>query len=354
MVKEAPVLLQTMYAELTERAHLHRLQSDFEPTGSFIKKERKGREYWYFRSPMEQGVRRDRYVGPDSPTVRQRIDRHAAEKDSYRQRRSLVGALLHSGFKGPDARTGRILEALEAAGVFRLRAVVVGTVAYQTYSGLLGVKLAATNTLTQDLDVAQFRTISIAVEDQLEPSLLSVLRTVEPAAEPVPETFEAEKTWRYAIGGDQYRVEVLTPNRGPDDDSLVHLPALQSDAKPLRFLDYLIYREVQAVALHGAGVAINVPAPERYCLHKLIVSRRRVDASESQAKSRKDLQQASELIVALADQKPYELRDAWEELREHGASWRKLAAEAFALLPEEGRERFERVAGKVEVPDGAR
>lgn len=348
MVKEAPVLLQTMYAELIERAHLHRMQSDFEPTGSFITKERKGRQYWYFRSPMEQGIRRDRYVGPDSPTVRQRIERHAAEKGSYRQRRSLVSALLHSGFKGPDARTGRILEALEAAGVFRLRAVVIGTVAYQTYSGLLGVKMAAPSTLTQDLDVAQFRTISIAVEDQVEPSLLAVLRTVEPAAEPVPETFEIGKAWRYAVG-DQYRVEVLTPNRGPDDDSLVRLPALQTDAKPLRYLDYLIYREVQVVALYGAGIAINVPAPERYCLHKLIVSRLRFDTAESQAKARKDRHQASELIIALADQKPYELRDAWEELREHGATWRKLAAEALALLPQDVQNRFEQVAGRREV-----
>jgi len=352
MPSEMPVLIQTMYAELTERAHLGRLQSDFDPAGTFLKKERRGREYWYFRSPMSNGDRSDRYIGADSPELRERIERHAVEKNSYRQRRSLVSSLLHSGMRGPDARTGRILEALEAAGVFRMRGVVVGTVAYQTYAGLLGMKLSATNTMTQDLDVAQFKTISIAVEDQLDTPLLEVLRAVEPTVVPVPETFEAGKTWRYAIG-DKYRVEMLTPNRGPDDDSLVHLPALQTDAKSLRHLDFLIYSEVQAVMLYGAGIAINVPAPERYCLHKLIVSRRRADAAESQAKARKDRQQASELILALSEQRPYELRDAWEELQERGPKWRQLVAEAFTMLDQTVRDRFEQVVGAVEQPEGA-
>jgi hypothetical protein len=346
MPTEIPVLVQTTYAELTERAHLARLQSDFDPAGTFLKKERRGRNYWYFRSSMAQGERSDKYIGPDSPELHERIRRHAVEKNSYRQRRTLVSSLLHSGLKGPDARTGRILEALEAAGVFRMRGVVVGTVAYQTYAGLLGMKLSTPNTLTQDLDVAQFKTISIAVEDQVEISLLDVLRTVEPTTEPVPETFNVGATWRYAIG-DKYRVEILTPNRGPDDDSLVHLPALQTDAKPLRHLDFLIYREVQAVVLHGAGVAVNVPAPERYCLHKLIVSRRRADTAESQTKARKDRQQASELILALAEQRPYELRDVWEDLQERGPKWRQLVAEAFTMLDKDVRDRFEQVVGSI-------
>lgn len=193
----------------------------------------------------------------------------------------------------------------------------------------------------------QFRTISLAVEDQVEAPFLQVLRSVEPTAEAVTETFSTGMTWRYAIG-DKYRVEVLTPNRGPDSNALVRPPALQTDAKPLRHLDYLIYREVQAVSLYGAGVAINVPAPERYCLHKLIVSRRRSNISESQAKARKDRQQASELILALSEQRPYELRDAREELQERGPKWRQLASEALAMLDPEVRDRFEQVAGPIE------
>jgi hypothetical protein len=69
--------------------------------------------------------------------------------------------------------TRGILAALSKTGVFRLRAVLVGTVAYQTYSAMLDVKLAApsltklgqpTSALqTADVDIAQFKKISVAM-----------------------------------------------------------------------------------------------------------------------------------------------------------------------------------------------
>ncbi|MBL3684602.1 hypothetical protein F2981_18295 (plasmid) [Sinorhizobium meliloti] len=55
------------------------------------------------------------------------------------------------------------------------------------------------------------------------------------------------------------------------------MPALGgAAAQPLRFLDYLIYHPIRAVLLHGAGVLVNVPAPQRYAIHKLIVASRRL------------------------------------------------------------------------------
>jgi hypothetical protein len=135
----------------------------------------------------------------------------------------------------------------------------------------------------------------------------------------------------YAIGT-EFRVDILTPNRGRDDESPVALPAIQAEAQPLRYLDFLIYREVQAVALFGGGVAINVPAPERYALHKLLVSRMRIKTEQSQAKAQKDLQQAGELLDVLIEQRPYELQDLWTEMCERGPKWRRMANEAVGLL----------------------
>jgi hypothetical protein len=140
MATQIPLPIQTMYAELVERAHLGRMTADFDdPAGNFVKKTYDGREYWYFRGRMAGGIRpRDRYVGPDSPELQTRIAAHRSTKDDYRARRQLVSALLRTGMQGPDARTGRILEVLADAGVFRMRAVVVGTAAYQTYAGRNG------------------------------------------------------------------------------------------------------------------------------------------------------------------------------------------------------------------------
>ncbi|MBR0645959.1 nucleotidyltransferase family protein [Plastoroseomonas hellenica] len=352
MPAQMPLPIQTMYAELVERAHLGRLTADFDdPAGIFVKRAISGREYWYFRPPMVNGsARRDRYVGLDSPELQHRIAEHRVAKDSYKQRRALVSALIRTGMQGPDARTGRILEALSDAGVFRMRAVVVGTTAYQTYSGLLGMKLGSTNVRTDDLDLAQFEAISIAVDDQVDLPFLEILRRVDKHFEPIPEVFAPGRACHYALG-DRYRVDLLTPNRGPDDESPVALPALQTDAQPLRYLDFLIYEEVQAVALFGAGVAINVPSPERYCLHKLIVSRMRIQTPGSQAKAQKDLRQAGELLTVLCDQRPYEIRDLWEELNERGPKWREKAIEAIELLDAAGhataREKLESLVGSV-------
>jgi hypothetical protein len=347
MSQPLPLPIQTMYAELSERAQLGQMAEDFDPAGLFVKRTLTGRVYWYFRSATVGGNRHDKYVGPDSPELAQRVVRHRAEKSGYKERRTLVSALIRSGLRGPDARTGRILEALAKAGVFRMRAVVVGTAAYQTYPGLIGARLPATNAMTDDLDLAQFRGISIAIEDEVDVPFLDILRGVDPDFQPLAPVFAPGRASRFALG-DRYRVDILTPMQGPPDDSPVALPALKADAQPLRFLDFLIYREVQAVSLWGAGIPINVPAPERFALHKLLVSRLRLTTSQSQAKAAKDIRQAGELIAVLAGQRPYELRDIWEELTDRGPKWRRLATEAVASLDQAtgspaARQAFERV-----------
>jgi hypothetical protein len=331
MAQPLPLPIQTMYAELAERAQPGQMAEEFDPAGSFIKRTIRGGQYWYFRSPMTEGSRPEKYAGPDSPELADRIARHRTEKSGHKDRRALVSALIRSGLRGPDARTGRILEALAKAGVFRLRTVVVGTAAYQTYPGLIGARLSTTNAMTDDLDLAQFGGISLAVEDTVEIPFLDILRGVDPDFQPVPSIFSPNHPTRFALG-DHYRVEILTPMQGPSDDTPVGLPALKTNAQPLRFLDFLIDREVQAVALWGAGIPINVPAPERYALHKLLVSRLRLSTGESQAKATKDMRQAGELISVLSTQRPYELRDMWEELIGRGPRWRQLATEAVSLL----------------------
>ena len=310
--------IETMYAELVERCAIARLASDFPPTGSFFAKTVRGRKYWYFQDATAHG-RRQRYVGPESPELLRQMTQHREAKDSYRQRRQMVTALQRAGLPSPDAMTGRVLESLGESGVFRLRAVVVGTVAYQTYSGFLGVRLAGTNIRTSDLDLAQFRSISLAVDDSLDFPFEAILRRADPRFRPIPSMSDGRHATCFVLGQDDYRVEVLTPNRGPDDDRPVDLPALRAEGQPLRFLDFLIYQEVQAAVLWGPGVLINVPSPERYALHKLLISRRRIQSADSQAKARKDVRQAAELIRVLAQRRPYELRDAWTELQ--GRDW---------------------------------
>ena len=119
-------------------------------------------------SSTVEGVRSQRYVGPgDARTARERIEHHQEALDDERERRSLVSTLVRSfGMPQPIPEIGAIVEALAKAGVFRLRGVLVGTVAYQTYSTMLGTKLPIAMLQTGDVDIAQFRNVSVAVEDQ--------------------------------------------------------------------------------------------------------------------------------------------------------------------------------------------
>ena len=78
-----------------------------------------------------------------------------------------------------------------------------------------------------------------------------------------------------------------------------------------------------------ADPSLSPPAPERFAVHKLIVARRRDD----QAKARKDLAQAAQLLDVLARQRPFELAAAWHEAWNRGPGWRESLAQAHALLP---------------------
>ncbi|HWA91826.1 MAG TPA: GSU2403 family nucleotidyltransferase fold protein [Rhizomicrobium sp.] len=325
----AELVLQTTYAELLQQVEAQAFADAFPEPGGFIAKTVKGRRYWYFQTGRGKD-RMQRYVGPESPELLDRIHKHRLARDDARGRQTLVSTLVRS-FAMPRAlpQTGAAVAALARAGVFRLRGVLVGTVAFQTYPAMLGRRLAASALQTGDIDIAQFKEISVAVGEKIPP-LLDVLRAVDPSFRAIPHPSERRKSVSYAAQNG-LRVDVLTPNRGADSDAPQRLPALQSDAQPLRFLDFLIHQPVRAVLLHEDGVLVNVPAPERFAIHKLIVSRRRGGGS---AKAGKDIRQAEALLEALATGRRYELADAWNEAIARGKAWRQLLIEgASGIAP---------------------
>ncbi|WP_407152791.1 GSU2403 family nucleotidyltransferase fold protein [Bradyrhizobium sp. ORS 86] len=318
---------QTTYAELLERTATAAFQSAFADNGSFTAKSINGRKYWYFQAGTG-AERSQRYVGPETPDLLERITRHKEVREDERERRALVSTLVRSfGFPRPIPEIGDVIAALARAGVFRLRGVLVGTVAYQTYAAMLGVRLSAGSLQTGDVDIAQFKNVSVAVEDSTPP-VLDVLKEVDRSFRAVPHMTDGRRVTSYAAKGG-LRVDFLTPHQGRETGHPQKLPALNTDAQPLRFLDFLIREPEPAVVLHGAGTYVHVPAPARYAVHKLIVSRRR---PEGFAKRDKDLRQAEALLAALAERRPHEMKSAWEEAYGRGPKWRQLMLEGLVLL----------------------
>jgi hypothetical protein len=340
--KPLTLAFQTTYAELLEQCSLDAFNEAFPEAGTFVSKEVAGKRYWYFQLPASEG-QKQRYVGPETPQLLEHIKQHRQAREAERTRRSLVSTLVRSAaLPRPLPRIGEIVAALARAGVFRLRGVLVGTVAYQTYPAILGTRLPSTSMVTNDVDIAQFSNVSVAVKDATAP-MLDILRAVDGSFRAVPHVHDGRRSVTYQAA-DGVRVDFLTPNKGPDTDKPRRLPALGTDAEALRFLDFLIHAPEPAVVLHDAGVYVLVPAPERYAVHKLIVAQRRVGASG--AKRGKDLLQSQALLERLVEARPNALREAWHEAESRGGKWSGYMLASLAGIDPVVRDKTLAVVGK--------
>jgi hypothetical protein len=348
IAKPLALAFQTTYAELLEQCSLDAFNEAFPEAGTFVSKDVAGKRYWYFQLPASKG-QKQKYVGAETPQLLEHIKQHQQAREAERTRRSLVSTLVRSAaLPRPIPRIGEIVAALAKAGVFRLHGVLVGTVAYQTYPATLGMRLPATSLLTNDVDIAQFTYISVAVKDTTAP-MLDVLKAVDESFRAIPHVHDGRRSVTYRAA-DGVRVDFLTPNEGPDSDKPRRLPALGTDAEPLRFLDFLIRSPEPAVVLYGAGIYVLVPAPERYAVHKLIVAQRRMGPGN--IKRSKDLLQSEALLDRLVEARPDELRDIWHEAESRSAKWSNYMLAGLADIDAMVRDRTLAVVGKTraEVP----
>lgn len=326
-----PLASQTMFAELLQRTMDAEFDANFDERGRFYQTRSGGKAFWYYRRRLD-GQERNVYVGPDHDSaLTQRIDRfQSIIKPDFRERRQLVRQLLTAGLPRPDVNSARVIEAIWKAGFFRLRGVLVGTVAFQCYAGLLGFRLPGAQLRTEDADFALDFAIARKVEDSM-PSILDVLREVDESFKPVPHQTDPVRVSRFRSGSG-YVVEFITSNRGSDDyqSRPAEMPALGgASAQPLRHLDYLIRSPERSLLLYKGGIPVVVPAPERYAVHKVLLSSQRKTNS---AKARKDVEQAETLIFILRAERPYELAEAWHEAWQRGPRWRvKLRAGLLRL-----------------------
>ncbi len=288
--------------------------------GTPTARERGGKTYWYDRYRIGDHVR-ERYLGEDSPTLRQQMDQFQESKkmrdERRRERARLVRLLRSELFLGLDSDTGVLTSALEKAGVFRLGGVVVGTAAFRLYEGELGLRLSLDQTaMTNDFDIASFERLTVAQGEAVEPALSEVFESLDFA--PVP-SLDNRRTWRWRKAGGA-AVEFLTPSFR-DEEDLRDLEALGVSGQSLHHLDYLITGPINLAAVYREGVLVKAPRPERFAIHKLIVADRRLEGPDS-LKSRKDLAQAGILVEVLAEDRPVDLAEAFEEAMDRGPRWR--------------------------------
>ena len=182
MARLLPRIDQLAFADLVDKCHDADFAADFPANGTLLQQQRAGRSYWYYRgyAPALDGgapTRSLKYAGPaGDPDIERRVAAFGSIKADHRARRDLASRLRRAGLPAPLPFDGAVVAALARTGMFRLRAILVGSTAYQSYGGLLGVKLVAAHYATEDVDVAQDFGVSLALDDQAAPVSEAVAR----------------------------------------------------------------------------------------------------------------------------------------------------------------------------------
>ena len=319
---------QAAYQDLL-RLHLDETVSNL--VGSIEERHRGGRVYLYdkFRIGTEM---KSRYLGEGSPELRARLARAVEVKTDAAVRKKTMARLARvlraEGFAGADRDTGSLLLAFARAGIFRLGGTLVGTGAYALYQGELGVRFDSEELAqTGDIDFASFERLSVALGDSVEENPGDILQAMK--FDPVP-SLQNRQVWKWRQNHGEAMVEFITPAFG--EERIKPLPALGVSAQALNYLNFLIAEPIPAVALYRSGVLVQIPRPERFAIHKLIVADRR-QGGPDQAKARKDRGQAAFLIAVLAEDRPDDLLEAYGDALSRGPRWRERIQASLVRMP---------------------
>lgn len=332
MPMPVPSLSRTAQVTYQDLLRLHLEEQAAEVIGSIEERPRNGRIYLYDRFRIGTEMK-SRYLGEATPELRERLARAAdlkREADERRREMARLARLLRAeGLLTPDRDTGSLLLAFARAGVFRLGGTLVGTAAYALYQGELGVRYSSDELAqTGDIDFAIFERLSLALGDRVEQEPGEILRSLK--FDSVPGLREHE-IWKWRQNRGTAMVEFLTPAFG--EEVVKPLPALGVSAQGLNYLNYLIAEPIPAIALYRSGVLVQIPRPERFAIHKLIVADRRKGGPDH-AKSRKDRAQAAFLVEVLAQDRPDDLREALDDATSSGPRWRQRIDASLNLMPE--------------------
>jgi hypothetical protein len=208
------------------------------------------------------GKKRERYLA--GPVESANADAAAASmKTRIAELKELVPSLrllAREGYSAVDGKTYATLASLHNHGVFAAGGMLIGSHAYGVLLNRLGVRGAAY--ATEDIDIA--RRQALAFEQPPTRGFLDMLR--------------------------ESGIE------------------LEAHATGLPYVSYLLGESQMAMVLAREGCCVvRVPLPERFAIHKLIVSRLR---KGREAKSDKDLLQSAVLCAALAERHPGALESA--------------------------------------------
>lgn len=328
--KELSLNAQTAYAELADQVQALELHTSLAGlVGSFHKRKVKRKDYWYFGYRDIDGSRKMVYVGPDGERVRQLVAKFAAQHD----RRVVVpqaSAAIALGCEPALPKHFKIIKRLADYGLFRAGGILIGTHAFVAYGNLLGVRWTDGGR-TMDIDFAHAgNNVSLALPSNIRIDVRSALESLEMGLLPITQ-FSGKTGAQYRNPADpELRLDFVTCEHRKDRP--IEVATLNSMLQPLKFMEFSLEGTIQGCVLGRDGACwVNLPAPERFAVHKLIVHGERTVAERT--KATKDVLQAAALIAYFGESGHIEdFRGAWNDAMSRGKGWRQRLLSGWAAL----------------------
>jgi hypothetical protein len=326
--------LSTLYGDLENFA---RGQGDAFPgtPGTVLERSNaKGFRFYAHQYYEADGGKTEKYVaGPIGETAADAMARDLRDKiQAVAGAQKSIRLLAREGFKLADSKTYATVAVLGNHGLFRAGALLIGSHAYGVILNQLGVRAAQYS--TRDVDIA--RNAALAFPAEPKPSFLEMLKDTGIEFAEVPSLDRKKPGTSFKEAGKSFfQIDLLVPATVGHVIDSVPVPELKAHATALPHLRFLLGESQEAVVLAREGCClVRVPTPERFALHKLIVSRLRKRGD----KAIKDVAQASVLLAAVAEIHPGALQDAAKSIP---LSARKLFVQAapMARLHLEGHPR---------------
>lgn len=327
---ELALSAQTAYAELFSQTQGFELDNALAGlVGAFHRRTLKNHDYWYFAyRDIDQKLRMV-YVGPDNERVRALVERF---KES-RQDKPLAPPArmaIAAGCTPVAPKHFRIIRRLAEYGFFRAGGILIGTHAFLAMGNMLGVRWRD-GAATLDVDFAHAgRNVSVALPADLKIDVHDALESLEMGLLPIAQ-FNGKAGVQYRNPQDQeLRLDFVTSMTRAGKP--VSMPDLNLVLEPLKFMEFLLEQPVQGCIFANPGACtVNLPAPERYAVHKLIIHGERPVAER--AKATKDLLQAASLLsYFLESGQSAVFNKAWHDALGRGRGWQTRAIQGKKAL----------------------
>lgn len=310
---------QTAYAQLLDAAlGAADLRGVSDLSGSFNAKTVKGRKYWYFQYTEPSGRLRQIYVGPDGEPLQKLIARKDAASAT-----AALGPLARStialGCTPLLPRHYRVIRRLADYGFFNAGGVLIGSHAFLAFGNMLGVRWGGQER-TQDIDFAHAgKRLSLVLPNDIKVNTDEAIKSLEMGFLPVS-GLGGKSGGAYLIPSEpDFRLDFLTPLHRGGTVPYLH-PKLNIMLQPMPFMEFSLESVEQAVVFCAEGaVQLNVPSPERYALHKLVIYGER--AGGFRVKSAKDLAQAASLLSYLWEYRREALETVITDMLSRGKGW---------------------------------